>query len=465
MTTIDVQRISDLAEEVAGEVCLPGSPGYDEACSLWNGAIDRRPAVVVRCVTPEDVVAALGFARSLGLEVSVRGGGHGYAGFALSDGGLTIDLTPMRTVEVLPLDKRVIAAGGATWGDVDAATQEFGLAVPGGFISHTGIGGLSLGGGLGWLSRLAGLSCDNLVEAQVVTADGRILRTSEDENPDLFWALRGGGGNFGVVTSFTFRLTAVGPIVQMGMFFVGLEHGVDLMRFARELNHDLPDDVATFIGGLNAPPEPFVPEAVQFQPGYAFAIVGLGDAAMHAALVERARGALDTLFELVTPMPYVALQQMFNDSAPWGILAYEKAVYLEELTDAAIEVIAHHIPLKSSPMSLMPMFCLGGAYSRVPEDAVAFGGSRSIRYVVNIDASSPDPQTLAVDTAWVRAFWNDLLPHSVGIGGYVNFMAEYEADRVRQAYGPAKFARLQQIKATYDPDNVFHLNANIPPSA
>ncbi len=464
MTSIDAAHVNDLQQAVAGEVCLPGTPGYDTTCSLWNGAITRRPALVVRCAEVADVVAGLAFARRQGLEVSVRGGGHGYAGFALTDGGLTLDLGSLCGVTIAPLDKRAVVGGGATWEQFDAAAQEYGLAAPGGFISHTGVGGLTLGGGLGWLTRKAGLSCDNLLEAQVVTADGRVLRAADDENPDLFWAIRGGGGNFGVVTSFTFSLVPVGPMVNLAMLFVDLAHGVQLMRFARDLNHGLPDGVASFIGSLNAPPEPFVPEAVQFQPGYALLLVGFDDAEVHAALVAKAQAALPTLFELVTPMPYVALQQMFDGSAPWGIQAYEKAVYLEELTDAAIDVIACNMPKKSSPLSLMPLFCLGGAYGRVAEDAVAFGGSRRIRYVVNLDAASPDPSVFAEDRAWVRAFWDELLPHAAGAGGYVNFMAEYDADRVRAAYGPEKYARLQQIKAEYDPENVFHLNANIQPA-
>jgi FAD/FMN-containing dehydrogenase len=464
MATLSKQRVQDLQRAVVGSVHLPGTPGYDEAVALWNGAIHRRPAAVVQCKSAADVAAVLRYARDAGHEISVRGGGHGFSGSALTDGGITIDLSLLREISVLPLDKRATVGGGATWAELDAAAQEYGLAVPGGFISHTGIGGLTLGGGLGWLSRKAGLSCDNVLEAQVVTADGTIRTASATENPDLFWAIRGGGGNFGVVTSFTFALTAVGPMVNLGMFFVGLEHGADLLRFAREITRDLPDDVGVFMGGLNAPPEEFVPRDVQLQPGYALALVGLSNTVDHAALVERARAALPMVFELVTPIPYVALQQMFNPSAPWGIQAYEKAVHLDELTDAAIEVIARHVPLKSSPMSFMPMFCLGGAYGRVEEDATAFGGSRTTKFVVNIAAIAPTPELLAVDIEWARAFWSDLVPHASGIGGYVNFMAEYDDDRVRAAYG-AKYDRLAGIKATYDPDNVFHINANIRPSA
>lgn len=245
---------------VTGIVAEPGSAGYNEAVAIWNGAIDRHPAVVVRCASSADVANTLSFARDRGLEVSVRGGGHGYAGFAVTDGGVMIDLTPLKSVRVDPEAKVAVADGGVTWAELDAAGQQHGLAVPGGFVSHTGIAGLTLGGGMGWLSGQAGLSCDNLAGAELVTADGQILRVSEDQHPDLFWALRGGGGNFGVVTSFEYRMHNVGPLVNLGLFFVGNDQGAMALRFAREFERALPRDAAMFIAGLNAPPEPFVPE-------------------------------------------------------------------------------------------------------------------------------------------------------------------------------------------------------------
>jgi FAD/FMN-containing dehydrogenase len=461
---VEARQVEQLQAQIGGEVCLPGSAGFDEATNIWNGSITKRPAVAVRCTSAKDVAAALHFARDAGLEVSVRGGGHNYAGSALCDGGLTIDLSKMRTVVVDPEARRATCGGGATWADLDGASQEHGLAVPGGFISHTGIAGLTLGGGLGWLSRKAGLSCDNLVAAELVTADGSILRLSDTENPDLFWAIRGGGGNFGVVTSFEYQLTPVGPFVNLGMFFYGLDAAADLLRFAREYVVGLPDDSGVVIVALNAPPEPFVPEEHHFAPVYAVGVLGLTDPESHAALVAPIREAVTPLFELVTPIPYVALQQMFDPSAPWGISGYEKSLWLDELTDAAIDVIVEHFPKKTSPMSNMPIFVLGGAYARVAEDAVAFGGRRSTKYLVNIDAATPDPAALEAERAWVRDFWAALLPHAQGTGGYVNFMAEADDDRVRASYGSAKYERLAEIKAKVDPDNVFHLNPNIKPS-
>jgi FAD/FMN-containing dehydrogenase len=457
--------VETLRGTIDGMVSVPGEAAYDAAVSIWNGAIQRRPMVVVSCASSGDVATALEFAQVRGLEVSVRGGGHNYAGHALCEGGLMIDLTPLKSVVVDPAARRVVCGGGATWGELDEATQEYGLAVPGGFISTTGVAGLALGGGVGWLTRLAGLTADNLLAAEVVTADGRVLRATSGEHEDLFWGLRGGGGNFGVVTSFEFGLTPVGPLVHLGMFMYAPEQGRDVFRFARDYIKDLPDQCGVFLAGLSAPPEPFVPEEHHLAPVYAFVIVGFGDADTHAGLIEPVREATTPLVELVTPIPYTGLQQMFNASAPWGILAYEKAVYLDELNDAAIEVILEQQPKKAFPLSFLPILTLGGAYSRAVDDATAFGGSRSHTYIVNIAAAAPTQALYEAERAWVRTFWSALVPHAAGVGSYVNFMTEPDEDRLRAAYGPQKYARLAEIKARYDPDNLFHLNANIPPAA
>jgi FAD/FMN-containing dehydrogenase len=298
----------------------------------------------------------------------------------------------------------------------------------------------------------------------VVTADGRILRASADEHADLFWAIRGGGGNFGVVTNFEFRTHPVGPIVQLALSFWDLDHGAAAFRAARDALAGAGDDIANFFAALNAPPAPFVPEQYQGMPGYAVLIVGHGSPDEHAAAVASVRDAAAPLFHFDTPIPYTALQQMFDESAPWGIRGYEKAVSLDELTDAAIDVIATHVPRKASPMSFLPMFMLGGAYANHPEDDSAFGGKRTSAVVVNIAAIAPTPELLETDRQWVRAFWSDLVPHAAGIGSYVNFMSDLDEDRIRAAYGPDKYERLSRIKASYDPDNVFHLNANIRPA-
>jgi FAD/FMN-containing dehydrogenase len=455
---------ADLQSAMTGTVAVPGEAAYDEACAIWNGIIDRRPAVVARCVTSADVARTLGFAREHGMDVSVRGGGHNFAGFALNQDGVMIDLTPMKSVTVDVESRRATCGGGTTWAEFDAATQEHGLAVPGGTISHTGVAGLTLGGGVGWLSRRVGLSCDNLAEVEVVTAEGAVRRAAPDEHADLFWAVRGGGGNFGVVTSFTFDLIPVGPIVHLGLFLYRPEDARDMLRFARDFIPRLPDEYGVLLAGLNAPPEAFVPEEVRFTPVFAFIIVGTGGPDDHAARCESVRATVPPLVELVTPIPYTELQKMLDPAAPWGTLAYEKGVHLEELTDPAIDVIVEHHAKKTSPMSIVPLLVLGGAYGRRPEEATAFGGRRTIRYVVSIAAMAPTREIYETERAWARVFWDALAPHSANAGGYVNFMSEYEADRVQMAYGNEKYDRLARIKATYDPDNVFRLNANIPPA-
>ena len=459
------QGIADFRGSFGGLTLVPGDADYDRHRAVWNGAIDRKPAVIACCGTADQVVAAVRFGRAAGLPIAVRGGGHNYAGHAVCDDGLMIHLGGMNGVRVDPVARRAWCGGGATWADVDAATQAHGLATPGGFISHTGIAGLTLGGGIGWLTRMAGLSCDNLVAAEVVTADAQIVRASADENPELLWALRGGGGNFGVVTSFEFALHPVGPMVNLGLFFYGLDTGAAALRYARDQVEALPPDTIAFLAiGLSAPPAPFVPEAHRGKVGHALLVVGYGSPEAHQAALAPIRAAVPPLFELVTPIPFVALQQMFNESAAWGSLAYEKALYLDELSDAAIAVIGEHVPKKRSPQSFCPTFVLSGAY-RTPGDAdTAFGGSRAARYVFNVEAATPDRETYEADRAWVRNFWDAMRPHASGAGGYLNFMADADEDRVRASYGEAKYERLARIKARYDPDNLFRLNANIKPA-
>lgn len=464
MTHPTFDSLESFCHGFGGESLTPGQDGYETARAVWNGAIDRRPAVIARCHTAEQVADAIRYAREAGLELSVRGGGHNYAGHAVCDGGMMIHLGAMNDVLVDPAARRAVCGGGATWADVDAATQAHGLATPGGFISHTGIAGLTLGGGIGWLTAMAGLSCDNLVGAEVVTADARILHASTTEHPDLFWALRGGGGNFGVVTSFEFALHPVGPMIHLGLFFFGLDDGARALRFARDYVKQTPAGTTAFLAiGLSAPPAPFVPQEHRGRIGHALMVVGFGSDEEHRRAVAPIRQAVTPLFELVTPMPFVALQQMFNEFATWGTLGYEKALYLDELSDAAIAVIGEHVAKKTSPLSFCPTFTLSGAYRLASEGGTAFGGSRAAGYVFNIEAAASDRQTYEADRTWVRAFWSAMRPHATGSGGYVNFMVEADEARVRASYGNDKYQRLARIKAEYDPDNVFHLNANISP--
>jgi FAD/FMN-containing dehydrogenase len=465
MTQTVSEGIGELRAAMDGPVILPGDAEFDDRRRVWNGGIDRSPSVIARCTSAADVATAVRFAREHGLEISVRGGAHNPAGTAVCDDGLMIDLSLLNSVQVDPAARRARVGGGALLADLDTATQAHGLAVPAGAVSHTGVGGLTLGGGMGWLTRQFGLSIDNLASAEVVTAAGQVLRAAEDGHPGLFWAIRGGGGNFGVVSSFEFRLHEVDPTVQVGLFFWGLDQGPEALRLAREITAAMPPDINAVIAALNAPPLPFVPEQHHFAPGYALLLTGFGFTPEHARLVTEIRQALPPLFDLVAPMPYVVLQQILDEANAWGSHSYDKGTYIESLSDEVIEVITEQVPQKNSPMSVLMLYRLDGAYSRVGDDETAFSGGRSPRYGAFIEGLAPDAGLLADERRWVRGFWSALRPHAIGSGdGYLNALTDYHGDQVRNSYGPAKYERLAKIKAEYDPDNVFHLNANIAPA-
>lgn len=464
MTQTLQNRLALLRPTVAGELITPEDPGYDDARRVWNADIDRRPALIVRCASAQDVAAAVTFAVDEGLEIAVRGGAHSMSGSSVVDNGLMIDLSRLNSVVVDRDGRRARVGGGALLADLDAATQQHGLAVPAGAISHTGVGGLTLGGGMGWLTRMAGLTIDHLQSAEVVTADGQIRSVSAQDHAELFWAIRGGGGNFGVVTEFEFDLVEAGPMVDVGLLFWGLDQGRELLRLARGVMATLPRDLNIIIAGLNSPPAPFVPEEHHGRPGYALVVVGFGSSEDHAALLDRIRRALPPVWDFASPMPYVALQQMLDEANAWGLHCYEKGTYLEELTDAAIEVVVEQLPRKSSPLSLVLFYRLDAAYSEVADETTAFSGGRSPRYAVFNIAVCPTPELLDADRAWVRALWEGLCPHAPQFGTYVNSLTEADGDRVRHAYGSQKYERLARIKATYDPKNVFHRNLNIKPA-
>jgi len=461
--TYVVSRFDDLRASLSGTVVTPEDPGYDEARRVWNADVDRRPAVVVYCATTEDVATAVAFARDVPLEMSVRSGAHSMSGMCVGDAGIVIDLSRMNDVEVDSEARRATAGGGALLKDVDAATQIHGLAVPSGEVGHTGIAGITLGGGMGWLTRQHGLTIDNLVSARVVLADARIVRAAADENPDLFWAIRGGGGNFGIVTEFEFALHEVGPQIELGMLFYGMDQAADALRVAREVIPDLPPDVSFEVVAMSAPPEPFVPAEHHFRLVLVLVAVGTGSEESHRGVVDRVRNALTPLFEMVAPMPFTALQQMFDEGFAWGTHAYEKSLYLETFTDEAIEVIVERVAVTVSPMSAVLFYVLGGAFSAADDASTAFSGGRSPRLAMFIVGMAPDAGAQSVERAWVRGFFDAIAPHAMGTGTYVNGMGSDDAHRVPAAYGP-KFAPLQRIKAIYDPDNVFHRNTNILPA-
>ncbi|MDX3005677.1 FAD-binding oxidoreductase [Kribbella solani] len=462
MTQLAESGVDALRAALEGPVLIPGEDGYDGARRLWNSEHERRPAVITRVRSEADVQAAVRYAVAEGLEIAVRGGAHNMAGLSSVDGGLMIDLSLLNHVSVDAAARRARAGGGALLGDLDRATQEHGLAVPAGVVSHTGVGGLTLGGGMGLLTRMHGLSIDNLESVRIATADGQALRAAADENPDLFWAVRGGGGNFGVVTEFEFRLHEVGPIVHYGLAFWGQERGAELLRAAREVIPALPREVNAMIACLNAPPAPFVPEEHQFKLGYALIVVGFGSAEQHAEAMEQVRQLVPPLFEFATPMPYAAVQQLLDEPNAWGMYHYEKGTYLEQLSDEAIAVITEQMPRKTSPLSVSMLYHLDQAYLETADDATAFSGQRTERYAMFIIATTPQLETLDAERSWTRMFWSALQPYTIGIGSYVNGMADLDTERLRAAYG-SKYERLVELKRKYDPANVFHRNQNIKP--
>ena len=454
-----------LRTAMTGRVLDPTDDEYETARTVWNADINRRPTVIAECASAADVAAAIRFGTEQGLEIAVRGGAHSTAGASVVDDGLTIDLRRLNDITVDSVVKRASVGGGALLREMDAATQAHGLAVPSGLVGHTGVGGLALGGGMGWLSRRHGLTLDNLLAAEIVTADGQIRRATAEENSDLFWAIRGGGGNFGVVTNFEFRAHKVGPIVQFALLFWGADEGNEALRSMRDVIHDLPRDVNVVVACMSAPPAPFVPEEHHFTPGYAALVTGFGSAEEHAAVAGALRARLAPLFEFVTPMPYVDVQQLLDEANAAGQFYYDKGADLADLSDDVIGVVTDHMQRRSSPMSIALFYPLGGAFSEVGEDDTAFGGARTPHHSLVMSGVALDPEVLATERAWARSFWEALQPLASGIGSYVNLMTEVEPDRVRASYGPAKYGRLAGIKAKYDPGNVFHHNANIKPAA
>ncbi|MGQ0632306.1 MAG: FAD-binding oxidoreductase [Sporichthyaceae bacterium] len=464
MTVTRDADLDALRQAVKGEVHGPGDPGYDDARRVWNTQIDRRPVGIVMATSAQDVAAAIEFARGAGIAVTVRGGAHNTGGYAVADDALMINLALLNAVEVDADSRRARVGGGALLADLDAATQVHGLATPGGMISHTGVGGLTLGGGMGWLTRMHGLTIDNLTGAEVVLADGRIVWTDADNHPDLFWALRGGGGNFGVVTTFEYALHPVGPLLHVGLFFWEAERGSDALRMIREQVPVLPRETNVLIGLLNAPPLPFVPPEHHFKPGVLLIVVGFGPPQDHAEQCGQIRSALTPLFEFATPMPYTALQQLQDEPTAWGQFSYEKGTQLAELSDGAIDALLAHLPGRTSPTSLVMFYRLDEAYSAVGEMETAYGSTRTPRYATMIVGLTQSMDMWAAERDWVRGLWSDLQPHSLGIGDYVNNMVEFDAERIVASYGPEKYGRLAGIKAVYDPDNVFRNNVNIPPA-
>jgi FAD/FMN-containing dehydrogenase len=449
-----------LRESVRGQVISPDDEEYDVARRVYNAMIDRRPAVVVRPANTGDVMSTVRFAQENGLPVATRGGSHSVPGFGTGDDAVVIDLSSRRGVRVDPVSRTARAEGGATWGDFNAATHAFGLATTGGIISTTGVGGLTLGGGIGYLDRGFGLSCDNLISADVVTADGTMRVASETGSEDLFWAIRGGGGNFGVVTSFEFALHPVKDIYGGPMFFE-LEHARDILEFYREYITEAPEQLGVFPAFQIAPPLPFIPEDRHGEPFIAVVACWAGPLEEGEKELQPFHDVAPVLAEHVGPMPYPALNSAFDGLVPPGLQHYWKANFNTELSDGAIDGHLEFGPRLPTVNSTVHIYPINGACHRVPGDATAFA-YRDATFATVIAGMWPDPMQNEANTQWVRDYYNATAPHSEG-GGYVNFMAEDDQDRIRDNY-KGNYDRLAAIKRTYDPDNMFRFNQNIRPA-
>jgi FAD/FMN-containing dehydrogenase len=451
--------IQDLRGASRGRVIGPDEPDYDEARTVYNAMIDRRPSVIVRAEGAADVVAAVHHARENGLAVAVRGGGHSVPGFGTVDDGIVIDLSAMQEVSVDPAAKTARAQGGATWGIFNDATNAHGLATTGGIISTTGVGGLTLGGGIGYLARGAGLSCDNLLSAEVVTADGRTVVASEQEHADLFWALRGGGGNFGVATSLEFRLHPVADIYGGPMFFEVADAG-DILRWYREFIVDAPEEFGGFPAWQIAPPLPFVPEERHGDVFLAFVGCWAGPIEQGEQMLKPLHDVAPVVAEHVGPMPYPALNSAFDGLVPPGLQHYWKANFVKELTDDAIAAHLQHGPNVPAVNSTVHIYPINGACHRVASDETAFA-YRDATFATVIAGMWPDPADNEANTAWVRGYYDATAPLSEP-GGYVNFMAGDDQARIRDNYR-GNYDRLVEVKRAYDPDNLFRVNQNIAP--
>ena len=457
MTTLR-RNIDGLRADFKGAILLPNDDGYERARQIWNAMIDKRPAVIARCATTADVVRGVNFARDNGLVLAVRGGGHNIAGNALCDDGLVIDLSMMKAAQVDPARRRVTIEGGATLGDLDAATQQHGLATPVGINSTTGIAGLTLGGGFGWLSRKYGMTVDNLESAEVVTAAGEVVRVTAKEHPDLFWALRGGGGNFGVVTRFEFRLHPVGPNVLSGLVIYPISEAKSVLQRYREFMATAPDELTVWTVLRQAPPLPFLPETVHGKGILALALIYAGDPKQGEALIEPLRTFGTPVGEHVGVQPYVAWQQALDPLLTAGARNYWKSHNLSTLADGLFDAVIASVAKLPSPQCEILLASLGGATTRPAPDATAYA-HRDTQFVMNVHGRWEKPSDDKVCIGWARDIFTASAPFSSG-GVYVNFMTADEGDRVRAAYGP-NYDRLAQVKRTYDPNNLFRVNQNI----
>lgn len=464
--TIDEARVAEMRMNFRGPLLAPGEPGYDEARVIYNATFNRHPGLIIRCRSTADVIDAVNLAREHGLLLTVRGGGHNVAGNSMCDGGLVIDLEEMRGVHLDRKAMTVRAQGGATWGDVDRETQAFGLAAPGGIVSHTGVAGLTLNGGIGWIRNKYGLSCDNLVSAEVVTAKGELVNASAAENADLFWALRGGGGNFGVVTSFEFQVHPVGPIVAAALPMHPLKDAAAVLRRWRDWVVTAPDEVTSAAVMWTMPVHPALPPPVQGKAVLVTAGAYVGPVDQGEKVLQPLRQLGEHVFDMSGPIPYRMLQSAFDPFFMKGqVSSYWKSLYVNQLSDAAIDILADAAINRSSDYTLLNIPHMGGAVNRVRPQDTAFA-TRGAPFMISLDANWTDGGNGEAHIAWARSTWSRLQPHSTG-AVYLNFIGHEERDAdalVKAAFGP-NYDRLVEIKTKYDPTNMFRMNQNIKPRA
>jgi hypothetical protein len=459
--TFTDEAIAALRQAVRGKVAMPGSEDYEQARTVWNGMIDRHPAMAVRCAGAADVRCAIQFARENDLAIAVRGGGHNIAGDAVGEGGLQIDLSPMKSVRIDPARRTARVEPGATLSDFDREAQAFGLATPLGINSTTGVAGLTLGGGFGWLSRALGLSIDNLLSADVITAAGELVSASATENTDLFWGLKGGGGNFGVVTSFEFQLHPVGPTVLAGLVIHPIDAASDVLRFKREFVAQAPDQFVCWFVLRQAPPLPFLPPEWHGKEILALAICWHGDIAEGERIARPLREFGKPIADIVGPMPYAAWQTILDPLLTPGARNYWKSHDFASLPDGLIDVLVDHARRIPDPQTEIACAQLGGAVSRVARDATAYN-HRDGQYVMNVHGRWADAAKDEACIGWARSLWQAAAPFSTG-SVYVNFLTQEEGHRVPEAYGE-NYKRLVTLKNKYDPKNVFGVNRNIRPT-
>jgi FAD binding domain-containing protein/berberine-like enzyme len=459
---LDRAALQELESSFQGELVKAGDPPYEQHRAVWNGSIDRHPALIARCAGTDDVVSALRFAERTDLPLAVRSGGHSFPGQSVCDDGVVLDLRPMHEIRVDPDARTATAGAGALLGELDQATQEFGLVVPAGIVTHTGLAGLTLGGGIGWIMRKHGLTIDQLLSVRVVTTSGEVVRASQNENVDLFWGIRGGGGNFGIVTEFEFDLNDLGPQVLAGPIFWRMADSPEVLRFYRDWIAEAPDELMTIVIHRKAPPLPFVPPELHGELVVAVVCCYAGSIEDGERVVKPLRDFGAPVLDLCEPKPYLAHQSMFDPSFPHGRWYYMRSCDVAELSDDVIDTTVEHSLRIASPLTAFPIWQMGGAVARVDEDETAFN-SRGVGHTFNITAMTEGADGFEAEREWARGLWSALEPHHMNTV-YVNFLMEEGEDRVREAYGAERYDRLRRLKRKYDPQNRLRLNQNIPPA-